>query len=465
MLTRSGAGAAHRGSRRRPRHRPRGSRSRGRHPDISGSAWATEAGTAGSRAFLRVRVSLFGHFQPSPANGRRARDPRRCRRFFRLAAPARSGSAFPAARRGGHVCAKIRGALNLNLHLHSIARRAVRPRRRGLKCPAAGTHHRGRWRTTTDRRPATDRLAAASEDRGNYLDPDLAALCEALWSRNARRERGHPAAAGITAADAEHGLRGKPRCASRPPSRHGGLAAVQFVPACDREALRDSVAATDCVLPLPGERLGRRPDGKVTYRPVPPACPRTGGAARAGCHPSDPRAARLSGDWRRWFRSPYTHQVCATTGIFANRSRFRRLPPPSSRYAEETRPHQHPNAGAAATGDCRTTDAATTAQGMPAPPASGWSEPPPPPRLDADTLGRNCPPRAADRRWRVPAARPRHRPCPWLSSRFSPIPRSSEDPGPPGALTRAPALAPARSSGRVLRFAPVTDREQPRNGR
>ena len=31
----------------------------------------------------------------------------------------------------------------------------------------------------------TDRLAAASEERGNYLDPDLAALCEALfWSRN-----------------------------------------------------------------------------------------------------------------------------------------------------------------------------------------------------------------------------------------------------------------------------------------
>ena len=32
----------------------------------------------------------------------------------------------------------------------------------------------------------TDRLAAASEERGDYLDPNLAALVEALfWSRNA----------------------------------------------------------------------------------------------------------------------------------------------------------------------------------------------------------------------------------------------------------------------------------------
>jgi multiple sugar transport system substrate-binding protein len=58
---------------------------------------------------------------------------------------------------------------------------------------------------------------------------------------------------------------------------------------------------------------------------------------------------------------PYSHQS-RRHGIFANRSRFRRLlpPPPPSRYAEEAEgpPILHP-AAAADVGDCRTTDAAS----------------------------------------------------------------------------------------------------------
>ena len=63
----------------------------------------------------------------------------------------------------------------------------------------------------------TDRLAAASEERGDYLDPNLAALVEALfWSRNAPAgTRDIPLLPGMeTAGQEEDGLLGKPLCAS-----------------------------------------------------------------------------------------------------------------------------------------------------------------------------------------------------------------------------------------------------------
>jgi hypothetical protein len=111
----------------------------------------------------------------------------------------------------------------------------------------------------------TERLAAASEEEGNYLDPDLAALCEALfWSRNAPAgTRDLPRLEGMGEEGCEEeGLRGKLLCAS---VAGFSLHAAQSVPAHDREAL-ERLCRYGLRAPFSQERLSRRPDGKVVYK-------------------------------------------------------------------------------------------------------------------------------------------------------------------------------------------------------
>ena len=92
--------------------------------------------------------------------------------------------------------------------------------------------------TATVARCLTDRLTAASEERGDYLDPDLAALLEALhWSREAPPgTRDIPLLPGMeTSGGEEVGVQGKPLCAS---VAGFSLHAAQSVLAHDREALK-----------------------------------------------------------------------------------------------------------------------------------------------------------------------------------------------------------------------------------
>jgi hypothetical protein len=172
-------------------------------------------------------------------------------------------------------------------------------------------------------------LAAASEAEGNdYLDPDLAALCDAIfWSRNAPPGlRDIPVLPGMETDREEDGLRGKPLCAS---VAGFSLHAAQFVPAQDREAL-ERLLRYGLRAPFSQERLSRRPDGKVVYRLRRP-WPTEDGVTHLVLEPLDflRRLAAL-------VSFPYTHQV-RRHGVFANRSRFRRLlpPPPLSRAAQE----------------------------------------------------------------------------------------------------------------------------------
>jgi hypothetical protein len=110
----------------------------------------------------------------------------------------------------------------------------------------------------------TARLAAASEEENDYLDPDLAALVEALfWSRDAPPgTRDIPLPPGLEAGRDEDGLQGKPLCAAV-----AGLSlhAAQCVQAHDREAL-ERLLRYGLRAPFSQERLSRRPDGKVVYR-------------------------------------------------------------------------------------------------------------------------------------------------------------------------------------------------------
>jgi hypothetical protein len=240
------------------------------------------------------------------------------------------------------------GALNLNPHLHSVVPDGLFvPAAVGVEAggegggggPIEGAGTRLRFvplpapttaeveaLTVTQR--LTERLAASSEERGDYLDPDLAALIEALfWSRNAPPgSRDLPLLPGLEASGREEdGLRGKPLCAS---VAGFSLHAAQFVPGHDREAL-ERLCRYGLRAPFSQERLSRGPDGKVVYR-LRRAWPHAGGATHLILDPLDflRRLAAL-------VSFPYAHQT-RRHGVFANRSRFRKLlpPPPPSRYAE-----------------------------------------------------------------------------------------------------------------------------------
>jgi hypothetical protein len=173
--------------------------------------------------------------------------------------------------------------------------------------------------TATVARRLADRLAAASEERGSYLDPDLLALLEALHgSREAPPGmRDIPLLPGMEAPGEDGaGVQGKPLCAS---VAGFSLHAAQSVPAHDREAL-ERLCRYGLRAPFSQERLSRRPDGQVVYRLRRP-WPNAQGATHLVLEPMDflrRLAAQVS--------FPYSHQV-RYHGVFANRSRHRRMLP------------------------------------------------------------------------------------------------------------------------------------------
>ena len=104
-------------------------------------------------------------------------------------------------------------------------------------------------------------VAAGWEAEGSsYLDPALAALCDAyFFSRNPPvGKRDTPLLKGME----EVGLEGKPLCAS---VEGFSLHAAQSVGAGDREGL-ERLLRYDLRAPFSQERLSLRPDGKVVYR-------------------------------------------------------------------------------------------------------------------------------------------------------------------------------------------------------
>jgi len=132
----------------------------------------------------------------------------------------------------------------------------------------------------------TDRLAAASEERGDYLDPNLAALVEALfWSRNAPAgTRDIPLLPGMeTAGQEEDGLLGKPLCAS---VAGFSLHAAQFV-----RARPGGPGAPDALWPACSVRAGTSGPPPRREGDLPPA---PSVAERTGSHRPRSRAARLS---------------------------------------------------------------------------------------------------------------------------------------------------------------------------
>jgi len=175
----------------------------------------------------------------------------------------------------------------------------------------------------------TARLAAASEEENDYLDPELAALVEALfWSRDAPPgTRDIPLLPGLESEGREEdGLQGKPLCAA---VAGFSLHAAQCVQAHDREAL-ERLLRYGLRAPFSQERLSRRPDGKVVYHLRRP-WPHAGGATALVLEPLDVlrRLAAL-------VSFPYAHGV-RYHGVFANRSKARKLlpPPPPSRHAPD----------------------------------------------------------------------------------------------------------------------------------
>jgi hypothetical protein len=137
----------------------------------------------------------------------------------------------------------------------------------------------------------TERLAAAAEEQGDYLDPDLAALIEAIfWSRDAPPAvspqggtRDIPLLPGLEASGREEdGLQGKPLCAS---VAGFSLQAAQCVQVHDREAL-ERLLRYGLRAPFSQERLSRRPDGKVVYHLRRP-WPHAGGATAIVLEPLD----------------------------------------------------------------------------------------------------------------------------------------------------------------------------------
>ncbi|MBD3335435.1 MAG: hypothetical protein GF355_07950, partial [Candidatus Eisenbacteria bacterium] len=115
-------------------------------------------------------------------------------------------------------------------------------------------------------RRLTEEVAAQEADGSDYLDPELAALCEAyFFSRTPPLESClNPRLAGLEEEeeDPAEGLAGKPLCASA-----GGfsLHAARSVAADDREAL-EQLLRYGLRAPFSQERLSRGPEGKVVYR-------------------------------------------------------------------------------------------------------------------------------------------------------------------------------------------------------
>jgi hypothetical protein len=277
----------------------------------------------------------------------------------------------------------------------------------------------------------TTRLTAAEEERGDYLDPNLAALVEALfWARNPPAgTRDIPCLPGMEGVRSEEdGLRGKPLCAT---VAGFSLHAAQSVPAHDRDAL-ERLCRYGLRAPFSSERLSRRPDGKVVYQLRRP-WPNPQGMTHLILDPLD-FLRRLSA----LVSFPYSHQV-RYHGVFSNHSKSRRQlpPPPPSPRAQEL--EAMPSAEAKE-------PARTGAQG-----------------------GQGIPSRMS--RKRTPWAQLLLRvlqvnalACPRCSLPGQPVPMVVlaflTDPEVVvkilkhlGLPTTAPALAPARSSGRVMGFA------------
>ena len=233
------------------------------------------------------------------------------------------------------------GALNLNPHLHSILPDGLwfadaptssgsGERLRFQPLPAPTTADVEELIATIARR-GMERVAATWEaDGSGYLDPNLAALCEAFFfSRNAPvGTRENPMLPGMESGGEEgESVRGKSLCAS---VEGFSLHAAQAVPAEDREAL-ERLLRYGLRAPFSQERLSRRSDGKVVYKLRRP-WPNERGATHLILEPLDflRRLAAL-------VSFPYSHQI-RRHGVFANRHRFRGLlpPPPPSRHAQET---------------------------------------------------------------------------------------------------------------------------------
>ena len=175
----------------------------------------------------------------------------------------------------------------------------------------------------------TSRLTAAAEARGDYLDPNLAALVEALfWSRNPPPgTRDIPCLPGMEGGGSEEaGLRGRPLCAS---TAGFSLHAAQLVPAHDREAL-ERLLRYRLRAPFSHELLSRRPDGKVVYKLRRP-WPNPQGMTHLILDPLDflRRLAAL-------VSFPHSHQI-RYHGIFSNHCKLRSLlpPPPLTPGTEE----------------------------------------------------------------------------------------------------------------------------------
>jgi hypothetical protein len=163
----------------------------------------------------------------------------------------------------------------------------------------------------------TSRLTKAAEERGDYLDPNLASLVEALfWSRNPPPgTRDLPCLPGMEgAASEEDGLRGKPLCAA---VAGFSLHAAQLVPASDRQAL-ERLLRYGLRAPFSPKRLSRRPDGKVVYQLRRP-WPNPQGMTHLLRDPLDflRRLAAL-------VSFPYSHQV-RYHGLFSNHRKWAQL--------------------------------------------------------------------------------------------------------------------------------------------
>ena len=163
------------------------------------------------------------------------------------------------------------GAINLNPHLHSIVPDGLFVADSSRDGGAGGclrfvplpppTTVDVEDLTATIARRLMDRLAAVWEAEGSsYLDPALAALCEAFFfSRNPPLgKRDTPLLTGMEDA----GPQGKALCAS---VEGFSLHAAQSVPAHDREGL-ERLLRYGLRAPFSQERLSLRPDGKVVYR-------------------------------------------------------------------------------------------------------------------------------------------------------------------------------------------------------
>jgi len=187
-----------------------------------------------------------------------------------------------------------------------------------------------------------DRVAAAWEaDGSDYLDPDLAALCDAFFfSRDPPVEKlGTQSLPGIEPPSP----RSKPLCGF---IEGFSLHAGQSVSADDRDAL-ERLLCYGLRAPFSQERLSLADDGKVVYRLRRP-WPNAQGATHLILEPLDflRRLAAL-------VSFPYAHTT-RYHGLFANRSRLRRfLPPPPPRQdgpeLEDTAPLAPPATEATAT--------------------------------------------------------------------------------------------------------------------